>query len=157
MLGKQKNARLAFFRSGAVAEPRRQWNTRSIFRSDAAHIQHDCAEAAGLQQQVCHAQRLLKTRPGFSWDNRLSVRSQSPRRIGFEELSLGLYPALRLRTSGRCYFHPQKTTDCIGEPFDLIARMRTEAAAVHPLLDSRREEVFFRQPKTLTFAWRCAR
>ncbi len=150
MLGKQKNARLAFFRSGAVAKPRRQWHTRSIFRSDAAHIQHDCAEAAGLQQQICHAQRLLKMRPGFSGDTRLSMRNQSPRRIGFEDLSLGLYPALRLRTSGRCYFHPQKTTDCIGEPFDLITRMRTEAAAVQTFLDRRRDEIFFRKRKTLS-------
>src|ERR1700716_3349587 len=142
MLAKQKNARLAFFSSRAVTEPRCQWHTRSIFRSDAAHIQHDCTEAAGLQQQVCHPQRLLHTWPRLSGDNRLSTRSRLLRSFGFEDLSLGLYSALRLRTSGCCHLRSQKTTDCIGEPFDLIARMRTEAATVQTFFYRRRGEVF---------------
>ena len=82
MLGKQKNARLIFFSSRAVTEPRRQRHTRSIFRGDAAHIQHDCAESAALQQQICHAQRLLHTRPGLCGDNRFSMRSKLSGRLG---------------------------------------------------------------------------
>jgi hypothetical protein len=64
----------------------------------------------------------------------------------FEDLSLGLYPALRLRTSGCRHLRSQKTTDCISESFDLIARMRTEAAAMQTFLDRWRDEVFF---------WKC--
>jgi hypothetical protein len=71
------------------------------------------------------------------------LRNQSPRRIGLEDLSLWLYPALRLRTSGRCYLRAQKTTDCVGEPFDFITRMRTEAATMQTFLDRRRDEIFF--------------
>src|SRR3984893_5235175 len=149
MLREQKNARLAFFSSGAVTEPCCQWHTRCIFRCDAAHIQHDCTEAAGLQQQDCRLRRLLKTRPGLSGDNWLFTRSQLPRRIGFEDLSLGFYSALWLRTSGRRHLRSQKTTDCIRESFDLIARMPTEPATVQTFLDRRRDEIFFWKRKAI--------
>lgn len=59
MLREKKNACLGPLGRSAVAEPRGQRHTRGMLGRDAGHIQHNRAEAASLQKQVGHTQRLF--------------------------------------------------------------------------------------------------
>jgi hypothetical protein len=65
VLRQQKDARPAPVRNSAVAEPRRQRYARDVLRRNASQVQHDCAEATGLQKQISNTQCLLDPRPGL--------------------------------------------------------------------------------------------
>jgi hypothetical protein len=65
VLRQQEDARSAPLRSSAIAEPRRQRYARDVLRRNASQVQHDCAEATGLQKQISNTQCLLDPRPGL--------------------------------------------------------------------------------------------
>src|SRR5580704_9510040 len=66
VLSQQKNASLCSLRCGTITKPCRKRNTDNIFRSDAAHIQNDRAEATTLQKKIGHPESLLDPRPRFA-------------------------------------------------------------------------------------------
>jgi hypothetical protein len=50
MLGQQQYMRLQSLSRGTETKPCRQGHTQGILRVQAAHVQHDATEAAGLEQ-----------------------------------------------------------------------------------------------------------
>jgi hypothetical protein len=61
-----KHIRLQSLCRGTEAKPCRQGHPQGILRVQAAHVQHDATEAAGLEQQIRNPQCLFQARPRFA-------------------------------------------------------------------------------------------
>src|ERR1700746_994482 len=111
----------------AVSEPCGQRDSRGVLGGDARHVEHNGAEAPGLQKQICDTESVLDARPRFGGVDthiRACCSGQWLRRKGF---SICSYSALWLRAARRNGLWPKQAPHGIGESIDFIAWMSAAA------------------------------
>jgi hypothetical protein len=97
---------------------------------DASHIQHDCTESTGLQQQIGDTQCLLEPRPGLCRAGRRGKAFGRLEGVRLNRLSFEPNPSLRFGATGSDGIASQQVADSIGQALCFRPRMRAKAATV---------------------------